>query len=142
MAKQILLVEDNATDEKLTTLAFRRSGIDHEIVVVRDGVEALDYLLGTGAHASDVPPLPTIVLLDLQLPRIGGLDVLARLRRADRTIGLPVVVMTSSKQDEDLVQAYRRGANAYVRKPVDFAKFIAAARAVGVFWLELNEQPA
>ncbi|HEX6276108.1 MAG TPA: response regulator [Polyangiaceae bacterium] len=140
MSDVILLVEDNPSDEKLTLLAFRNCGVRNEIVVARDGAAALDYLLGTGVHAANgAPPLPRVVLLDLKLPKVDGLDVLRRLREKERTKYLPVVVLTSSRQDEDLIQSYSEGANAYVRKPVDFAVFAEAARTIATFWLVLNE---
>jgi len=136
MTKIILLVEDNPSDEKLTLRAFKKSGIANEIFVVRDGAEALEYVFGTGSHA-----LPSIVLLDLKLPRIDGLEVLRRIRADERTKLLPVVVLTSSKEDEDIARSYSLGANAYVRKPVEFSEFIEAARTLGLFWLLLNEPP-
>lgn len=140
MKPVILLVEDNASDEKLTILAFKKSGIANEIVVVRDGADALDYAFGTGNHAGrDTSDLPFVILLDLNLPKIGGLDVLRRLRADDRTKLLPVVVLTASKEEEDVLSSYSLGANAYVRKPVAFAEFLEAAKTVGLFWLLLNE---
>ncbi|MDO9018667.1 MAG: response regulator [Deltaproteobacteria bacterium] len=140
MNKTILLVEDNATDEKLTLRAFRRSGVDNEITVVRDGAEALDYLFGTGPYAArDTSDLPAVVLLDLHLPRIDGLEVLRRLREDERTRLLPVVILTASHEEEDRLRGYRLGANAYVRKPVDYAEFARAATTLGMFWLTLNE---
>ena len=135
--KVILLVEDNASDEKLTVLAFKKCGISNQIIVVRDGAAALDYLLGPEARASR--PLPTVVLLDLKLPKVDGLEVLRRLRADERTRCLPVVVLTSSKEEEDIGRSYALGAKAYVRKPVDFGEFAAAARTLGLFWLLLNE---
>jgi len=138
----ILLVEDNASDEKLTLLAFKQSGVSNAIVVVRDGVEALDYLHGTGAYAGrNVADLPAVVLLDLNLPRIGGLEVLQRVRADERTKLVPIVILTASKQEEDVLGGYRLGANAYVRKPVDFAEFSSVAKTVGLFWVLLNERP-
>jgi two-component system response regulator len=134
--KMLLLVEDNPTDEKLTVRALKKNNIGNEIVVVHDGQEALDYLLG-----AEQRPLPTVVLLDLKLPRVDGLEVLRRLRADERTRLLPVVVLTSSAQDEDLVKSYSLGANAYVRKPIDFALFLEAAKTLGMFWLLLNEPP-
>src|ERR1700749_2464524 len=129
MTKVILLVEDNASDEKLTVFSLKRWGVANRVVVARDGAEALDYLFGTGAHAGrDVSDQPTLVLLDLKLPKIEGLEVLSRVRADDRTRVLPVVILTSSKEDEDIVNGYSRGANAYVRKPVDFGEFAAAAK--------------
>lgn len=140
MNKLILLVEDNPTDEKLTVRAFKKSGVDCEVVVVRDGAEALDYLLGAGAYAGrDTAALPAVVLLDLQLPRVDGLEVLRRLRADERTRFLPVVILTASREDEDRIRGYSLGANAYVRKPVDYAEFAQAATALGVFWLLMNE---
>jgi two-component system, response regulator len=142
MSKSVLLVEDNPTDEKLTMHAFRKGNLTNEVVVVRDGAEALDYLFATGAHAGNAGrPLPALVLLDLKLPRIEGLEVLRRIRADQRTHVLPVVVLTASHEDEDLVRSYALGANAYVRKPVDFGNFVEAARTVGLFWLLLNEAP-
>ena len=140
MSKQILLVEDNASDEKLTVLAFKRCGVTNEITVARDGAAALDLLFGTGAHAGrGESVLPSVVLLDLKLPKLDGLDVLRAIRADARTKLLPVVILTSSAEDEDLVKSYSLGANAYVRKPVDFGEFAKAATTVGLFWLLLNE---
>jgi len=142
MSKVILLVEDNSSDEKLTVLAFNRCGISNEVVVVRDGAEALDYLFGTGKHAGrDTSVLPTLVLLDLGLPRIDGHEVLRRIRADERTRLLPVVILTSSNEEEDVARGYALGANAYVRKPVDFNEFAQAAKTLGLFWLLLNELP-
>jgi two-component system, response regulator len=136
----ILLVEDNATDEKLTVLAFRRCGVANEVVVERDGAAAIDYLFGTGIYVGrDLSVLPRLVLLDVHLPKIDGLEVLRRLRADERTKLVPVVILTSSKEDEDVIRSYQYGANAYVRKPLDFADFAAAARTLGLFWLLLNE---
>ena len=140
MSKVILLVEDNSSDEKLTILAFKKCGVANEVVVARDGVEALDYLFGTGKYAGrDVSVLPAVVLLDLKLPRIDGHEVLRRVREDARTKHVSVVILTSSKQEEDVMRGYQLGANAYVRKPVDFAEFAEAAKTVGLFWLLLNE---
>jgi two-component system response regulator len=142
MTKRILLVEDNASDEKLTLLAFEKCGVANEVTVVRDGAAALDFVFGTGAHAGrDVSDLPSVVLLDLKLPKLDGLEVLRRLRADPRTKLLPVVILTASAEDEDLLKGYALGANAYVRKPVDFAAFAEAAKTVGLFWLLLNEPP-
>jgi two-component system response regulator len=142
MTKRILLVEDNPADEKLTLHAFKHCGVANEIVVVRDGVEALDYLFCTGAFAARDPlDRPAVILLDLKLPRLDGLEVLRRLRADERTQLLPVVILTSSKQDEDVARSYQLGANAYVRKPVDFGEFAAATKTLGMFWLVLNEPP-
>jgi two-component system response regulator len=139
-SKVILLVEDNPDDELLTLRAFAKSNIANEVVVARDGVEALDYLFGTGAYAGrDLRVQPQVILLDLKLPRIDGLDVLRRLRADERTTLLPVVILTSSKEDEDRIQSYRLGANSYIRKPVDFVQFIEAVRQLGLYWLVLNE---
>jgi CheY-like chemotaxis protein len=138
----ILLVEDNPDDELLTTRAFKKNAIKNEIVVARDGVEALDFLFCTGEHAKrDINVRPQVVLLDLNLPRVSGLDVLRRIRADERTRGLPVVVLTSSKEEEDIIRSYALGANGYVRKPVDFAAFNEAVRTLGLFWLLLNEVP-
>ena len=142
MSKVILLVEDNSSDEKLTVVAFKNCGVSNEVVVVRDGAEALDYLFGTGTYAGrDTRVLPTLVLLDLKLPRIDGHEVLRRIRADERTKLLPVVILTSSKEDEDVARGYALGANAYVRKPVDFVEFAQAAKTLGLFWLLLNEPP-
>ena len=142
MNKVLLLVEDNPTDEKLTIRAFKKSGVTNEIVVVRDGAEALDYLFATGPfEGRDTSVLPAVILLDLKLPRIDGLEVLRRIRANDRTKSLPVVVLTASKENEDIARGYALGANAYVRKPVDFVEFAAAAKTLGLFWLLLNEPP-
>jgi two-component system response regulator len=136
----ILLVEDSKDNELLTLRALKKNNILNEVVVAHDGVEALDYLFGTGAHAGrDVTELPQVVLLDLNLPRLGGLDVLRRIRADERTKLLAVVVLTSSKEDEDILRSYSVGANSYVRKPVDFAAFSEAVRTLGLFWLLLNE---
>jgi two-component system, response regulator len=138
----ILLVEDNADDVELTLRAFRKSKILNEIVVVRDGVEALDYLFGTGTHAGRDPKTnPEVILLDLKLPKIGGLDVLRRLRTDEHTRRIPVVVLTSSNEERDILTSYDLGANSFVRKPVDFAQFVEAARQLGLYWLVTNEPP-
>ena len=142
MSKVILLVEDNASDEKLTVLAFKKCGIANQIAVERDGADALDYLFGTGKYAGQpTPPRPAIILLDLKLPRVDGLEVLRRIRADERTKLIPVIILTASKEDEDIVKSYSTGANAYVRKPVEFTEFAEAARTVGLFWLLLNESP-
>jgi two-component system response regulator len=139
-SKPILLVEDNENDEKLTLRALKKNNIMNPVVVARDGVEALDYLFGTGTYADkERGVLPQIVLLDLNLPRIGGVDVLRRIREAPATKLLPVIVLTSSKEEEDVLNSYSNGANAYVRKPVDFAQFTDAVKTLGLFWLLLNE---
>jgi len=142
MSKHILLVEDNPTDEKLTLRAFRQSGLANDITVVRDGAEALDYLFCVNHHSTrDSRENPALVLLDLSLPKIDGHEVLRRLRADERTKLIPVVILTSSKEDEDVVRSYTFGANAHVRKPVAFAEFAEAARTLGMFWLLLNEPP-
>jgi two-component system response regulator len=142
MNKALLLVEDNPTDEKLTVRAFRKSGVANDLVVVRDGAEALDYLFATGKYATrDANALPAVVMLDLMLPRINGLEVLRRIRADDRTKCLPVVILTASKEHEDMARGYSLGANAYVQKPVDFSEFAEAAKTIGLFWLLLNEPP-
>jgi len=138
--KVILLVEDNPRDEALTMRALRKSNIVNEVVVVRDGVEALDYLLGTGAHEGrDLDDMPQLILLDLKLPKVDGLQVLQKIRADGRTRRLPVVVFTSSSEEEDLIRSYDLGANSYVRKPVDFEQFMDAARQLGLYWLVLNQ---
>ncbi len=140
--KLILLIEDNESDELLTVRALEKAQVANEIVVVRDGEEALAYLFGTGPYEGrDTSQLPTVALLDLNLPKIGGLDVLRRVRADERTKHLPVVVLTSSGEDRDVVQSYQLGANAYVRKPVDFNEFAQATKALGLFWLLVNEPP-
>jgi len=140
MTKLILLVEDNASDEKLALLAFKRCGVACEIAVARDGADALDYLFATGAYQGrDRMALPALTLLDLKLPKIGGHEVLRRIRAVPETRLLPIVVLTASRQDEDLTRAYSLGANAYLRKPVDFAEFQDIARALSTFWLRFNE---
>jgi two-component system response regulator len=139
--RMILLVEDNPDDEVLTLRALRKNHIVNQVVVARDGVEALDFLFGTGAHTGrDVRDLPQVVLLDLNLPRIGGLEVLRRVRADERTRIVPIVVLTSSKQEEDVLRSFSNGANAYVRKPVDFTQFTEAVNTLGLFWLLLNER--
>jgi two-component system response regulator len=141
-AKVILLVEDNQDDEELALLAFKKGQVANEVVVARDGVEALDYLFGTGTHAGrDVGVLPQLMLLDLKLPKVDGLEVLRRVRADPRTRRLPVVILTSSGEEEDLIKGYDLGANSYVRKPVDFTQFIDAVRQLQVYWLVLNEPP-
>ncbi len=138
----ILLVEDNEDDAALALRAFKKSHIVNEIVHTHDGVEALDYLYGTGDfEGRDISQMPSVVLLDLKLPKIDGLEVLKRIRAHDSTRLLPVVVLTSSKEEQDLVQSYNLGANSYVRKPVDFNEFVPAVAQLGVYWLLLNESP-
>jgi CheY-like chemotaxis protein len=139
MTATILLVEDNPDDEELTRVALQESKVANHLVVARDGVEALDYLFGTGAHAGrGARPMPQVVLLDLKLPKLNGLDVLRRLRADDRTKHIPVVILTSSDEERDLVDSYDLGANSYVRKPVDFAQFVESVRQLGLYWLVLN----
>jgi CheY-like chemotaxis protein len=140
--KIILLIEDNPDDEKLTVRALKKNNIVNDVVIARDGVEALDYLFGAGAHAGrDVSALPALVLLDLKLPKVDGHEVLRQLRADVRTRRLPVVVLTSSKEEQDLITSYNHGANSYVRKPVDFTQFTEAVRQLGLYWLVLNETP-
>ena len=138
----ILLVEDNDDDVALTLRALNLNNIRNEVVVARDGVEALDYLWATGTHAArDTRQMPQVILLDLKLPRIDGLEVLRRLRSDKRTRLLPVVILTSSQEQQDLVESYSLGANSYVRKPVDFDQFVEAVRQLGLYWLVLNQPP-
>lgn len=138
--RTILLVEDNPDDEALTLRAFKKSNIRNEVVVMRDGAEALAYLFaGNGNGNGNAVPRPALILLDLNLPKVGGLEVLRRMRADERTQMIPVVVLTSSKLEEDILGSYRNGANAYVRKPVKFSDFAEAVRTVCVFWLLLNE---
>jgi CheY-like chemotaxis protein len=140
--KMIMLLEDNADDEALTLRALRKNNIQNEVVVARDGVEALDYLFGTGPHAGrDTRIKPLVVLLDLKLPKIDGLEVLRRLRADERTKFIPVVVLTSSKEEQDLINSYSFGCNSYIRKPVDYVQFVEAVRHLGLYWLVLNEAP-
>lgn len=140
VASPILLVEDNSDDEALTLRALKKNNIHNEVVVARDGVEALDYLFGTAVHAGrDLGIMPHLILLDLKLPKIDGLQVLQRLRGDQRTRLLPVVILTSSKEQQDVIEGYSLGANSYIRKPVDFSQFIEAVRQLGLYWLILNE---
>lgn len=142
MKNMILLVEDNPDHEALTLRALKKSGLANPVVVARDGAEALDYLFGTGVYAGrDLTEMPQAVLLDLKLPKIDGLEVLQRMRADDRTRLVPVVVLTSSDEDRDLVSSYRLGANSYIRKPVDFVEFLEATRQLGMYWLVLNQPP-
>jgi CheY-like chemotaxis protein len=139
--RDILLVEDNSDDEVLTLRAIKQNNIDNNIVITRDGAEALDYLFGIGKFAGrDTTQTPQVILLDLKLPKIDGLEVLRRLRADPRTRLLPVVILTSSKEDSDLVDGYSLGANSYVRKPVEFGAFVEAVRQLGLYWLLLNEE--
>ncbi|HZU52918.1 MAG TPA: response regulator [Holophagaceae bacterium] len=143
MRKVILLVEDNPDDEELTRVAFQESHIANELMVTRDGAEALDWLFGTGTfEGRDMGVTPSVVLLDLKLPKVDGLQVLQRLRSDERTRRIPVVILTSSKEQEDVARSYDLGANSYVRKPVDFAQFLDAAQQLGLYWLVLNEPAA
>lgn len=138
--KVILLVEDNPRDEALTMRALKKNNIANDVVVARDGVEALDYLMGTGKYEGrDTEVLPQVVMLDLKLPKVDGLQVLQALRANENTKRLPVVVFTSSSEEEDMIRSYDLGANSYVRKPVDFEQFSEATRQLGMYWLLLNE---
>ena len=140
--KLILLVEDNPDDEELTTRALRQAKVANDLVVAHDGVEAIDFLFGTGAHAGrDLSRMPALILLDLKLPKLNGLDVLQRLRADERTRLIPTVILTSSSQDEDMLKSYQQGANSYVRKPVEFGAFVTAVSQLGVYWMLLNQQP-
>ena len=140
--KIIFLVEDNANDEALTLRALKKNNIRNEVVVARDGAEALDFLFGTGTYAGrDMNLMPAVTLLDLKLPKIDGLEVLRRIRADERTKLLSVVILTSSKEEQDILTGYSLGANSYIRKPVDFAQFTEAVRELGLYWLVLNEPP-
>jgi two-component system response regulator len=142
VSKVILLVEDNPDDEALTLRALKKNDIQNQVVVARDGAQALEYLFGTGERKERDPEvLPELVLLDLKLPRVDGLEVLRRIRADERTRLLPVVILTSSKEQRDLVEGYGYGANSYIRKPVDFGQFVEAVRQLGLYWLVLNETP-
>lgn len=141
-SKIILLAEDNPDDEALTLRELRRNNILNEIVVAHDGAEALDYLFGTGLNAGkEGAIMPTVILLDLKLPKVNGLEVLSRIRTDDRTKLLPVVILTSSKEEKDIIESYRLGANSYINKPVDFIQFSEAIRQLGLYWVVLNEPP-
>lgn len=138
--KLILLIEDNPRDEALTLRALRKNNIVNDVIVVRDGVEALDYFFGTGEHAGwDRSVMPQLILLDLKLPKMDGLEVLKEIRAHERTRRLPVVVFTSSSEEEDMIKSYDLGANSYVRKPVDFEQFLEATKQLGLYWLVLNQ---
>ncbi|HKX32477.1 MAG TPA: response regulator [Blastocatellia bacterium] len=140
--KIILLVEDNPRDEALTLRALKKSNILNQVIVARNGAEALDYLFGTGTYSNqDLPTLPQLVLLDLKLPKVDGLQALQKIRAEERTRRLPVVIFTSSNEEEDRIKSYNLGANSYVRKPVDFEQFMEATKQLGLYWLVLN-QPA
>ena len=133
-------MEDNPDDEELTIRALNKNNIMNEVVVAHDGAEALDYLFGTGSYADrDASAMPEVILLDLKLPKVDGLEVLRQLRNNEMTMSLPVVILTSSKEERDLIESYRLGANSYVRKPVDFSQFTEAVRQLGLYWLVLNE---
>ena len=141
-SKMILLVEDNPDDEALTLRAFKKNHIENKIFIVRDGAEALDFLFCTGIYADRDPhEMPQVTLLDLKLPKVDGLEVLRRLRADERTHTLPIVILTSSNEEKDVVDGYKLGANSYVRKPVDFNEFLEAARQLGLYWLVLNNLP-
>ena len=140
--KVILLVEDNPDDEALTLRALKKNNIKNEVVVARDGAEALEFLFGTGKYTGrNTDVIPQVVLLDLKLPKVEGLEVLRQVRADKRTKLLPVVILTSSNEEQDRIQGYDLGANSYVRKPVDFSQFLDAARQLGLYWLVLNEAP-
>ena len=142
LERNILLVEDNPDDEALTLRALRKNHIANTVVVCRDGAEALDYLFGRGAYAErNARDTPQVVLLDLKLPKMDGLEVLRNIRADARTSMVPVVILTSSREDEDIARSYQLGANSYVRKPVDFVEFSEAARQLGMYWLLLNQSP-
>lgn len=139
----ILLVEDNPNDEALTLRAFKQNNIQNPVVVARDGAEALDYLFSTGAYAGrDKRDVPHLIILDLKLPKVDGLEVLRKLRADEALRAIPVVILTSSKEEQDIMSAYDLGTNAYVQKPVDFTKFSEAVKHLGMFWLLLNEAPS
>ena len=140
--RTILLVEDNPDDEELTLRALARNNIGNHVVVVRDGQEAIDWLEATGPHSGrDVHDTPALILLDLKLPKVDGIDVLRRIRANHKTALVPVVILTSSKEDRDRASGYQGGANSYVQKPVDFNEFVDAVRQLGMYWLMLNEPP-
>lgn len=138
--KMVLVVEDNPDDELMTIESLREAGVTNDIQVVRDGAEALDFLFGTGAFKDrDLSQMPAVVLLDLKLPKLSGIDVLNRVRENEQTRNIPIVILTSSSEDEDMISSYKSGANSYVRKPVQFAEFANAVHQIGMYWLLLNE---
>lgn len=140
--KTILLVEDNPDDVILTMRAMKKNSLANEVIVAKDGAEALDFLFCTGPFAGhDLDRLPSLILLDLKLPKVDGLEVLRRVRASPRTRLLPVVILTSSREEQDMIASYSLGANSYIRKPVDFNEFIEAVRQLGIYWLGINEQP-
>jgi len=140
--RYILLVEDNSDDQELTLMALRQSNIANEVVVVHDGVEALEYLFGSAkSPALEVNDLPQVILLDLKMPRLGGMDVLKRIRSELLTQLLPVVILTSSSEEEDILSSYRLGANSYVRKPIEFRSFAEAIQRLGLYWMIVNQAP-
>jgi two-component system, response regulator len=140
--KIILLVEDNPDDVELTLRALKRNNISNKVIVAKDGVEALDYLLGTGLYAKrDLKDLPVVILLDLKLPKIDGLEVLKRIRQDERSKLIPVVILTSSAEEKDVIDGYSLGANSYIRKPVEFNQFVEAIKYLGLYWLLWNEAP-
>jgi len=142
MEKMILLVEDNPNDEELTLRALRKANIANEVFVARDGQQALDFLFGTGQHAGrELAKMPAVVLLDLKLPKLDGIDVLQRMRADPRTKLTPVVVLTSSSEDEDMLRSYQSGANSYVRKPIEFSAFAHAVTQLGMYWILINQTP-
>jgi two-component system response regulator len=142
MEKTIMLVEDNPNDEELTLRALRKANIANSVFVARDGQEALDFLFCTGPHAGREPAaMPAVVLLDLKLPKLNGIDVLQRMRAEPRTKLIPVVVLTSSSEDEDMLRSYQSGANSYVRKPIEFSAFANAVTQLGMYWMLINQSP-
>jgi two-component system, response regulator len=142
MEKTILLVEDNANDEELTLRALRKANIANEVFVARDGQEAVDFLFGTGQRAGrELAKMPAVVLLDLKLPKLNGIDVLQRIRADPRTRLIPVVILTSSSEDEDMLRSYQSGANSYVRKPIEFSAFAHAVTQLGMYWMLINQAP-
>jgi two-component system, response regulator len=140
--KMVLVVEDNPDDELMTVETLQHAGMTNDIEVMRDGAEAVDFLFGTGAHAGrDLSLMPAVILLDLKLPKLSGIDVLNRIRANELTAHIPVVILTSSSEDEDMISSYKSGANSYVRKPVQFSQFADAVHQVGMYWLLINEPP-